>query len=425
MHTAKLLGLPSLLAFLTTKMDQESELESSLSQIMSQETFQDLWNTVLQPGSSTFPDPCQIEDVTLGLPPSGELVDLSFPEEGRYSRAEEDGNPIPPLETVGPIQTSSVPSTEDYVNEYGFELVFEQSGVSKSITCTYSPILKKLFCQLAKTCKVLIKVDLPPPAGSFVRAMAVYKKSEHIADVVKRCPHHERATEYNDGVAPADHLIRVEGNRQARYISSEDTQRHSVIVPYEMPQVGSAYSTVLYNFMCNSSCMGGMNRRAILTIITLETPQGQLLGRRCFEVRVCACPGRDRRTEEENYQKAPGRDKKLKKALPQGSVSENSKKVAKTGTNASESGTYTLQIRNRKHYQILKRLLEALEFQELWQPTEAESQKPAKGLLKAQKQDASPSSFRMEHCSSAFQEESDEDEEPGPVQKKLKKENED
>ncbi|XP_005051164.1 PREDICTED: tumor protein 63 isoform X1 [Ficedula albicollis] len=259
----------------------------------------------------------------------------------------------------------AIPSNTDYPGPHSFDVSFQQSSTAKSATWTYSTELKKLYCQIAKTCPIQIKVMTPPPQGAVIRAMPVYKKAEHVTEVVKRCPNHELSREFNEGqIAPPSHLIRVEGNSHAQYVEDPITGRQSVLVPYEPPQVGTEFTTVLYNFMCNSSCVGGMNRRPILIIVTLETRDGQVLGRRCFEARICACPGRDRKADEDSIRKQQVSDSTkngdgTKRPFRQGTHGIQMTSIKKRRSPDDE--LLYLPVRGRETYEMLLKIKESLE----------------------------------------------------------------
>jgi len=69
---------------------------------------------------------------------------------------------------------------------------------------------------------------------------------------------------------------------------------------------GTEWVTNLFQFMCFSSCVGGLTRRPIQVIFTLEQC-GTVLGRQAVEIRICACPGRDRKNEERTQLQVIGR----------------------------------------------------------------------------------------------------------------------
>ncbi|XP_062904786.1 cellular tumor antigen p53-like [Mobula hypostoma] len=369
--------------------------ESQLEEPLSQETFRQLWESLHVPGELEERMPMwptlgnmELEDSLLSV----ENVENSLLDPSLVASSSSSPQGGLPMDVPAAALSSTVLATTNYPGPYQFQLRFQKSSTAKSVTCTFSPMLNKLFCQLAKTCPVQIRVSSPPPPGSLLRATAVYKKSEHVAEVVKRCPHHERSSE-NDGPAPPSHLIRVEANSQARYMEDLHSKRQSVLVPYESPQVGSDCTTILYNFMCNSSCMGGMNRRPILSIITLESPDGQLLGRQCFEVRVCACPGRDRKSEEENLQKQQGASAEKSghpaaKRTSQDVTQANAAPIPSKKKLVSDTETFTLQIQGRELYELLKKIKEALEVSDLIPPSVVDAyrqQKQQKQLQKKEK----------------------------------------
>jgi len=58
---------------------------------------------------------------------------------------------------------------------------------------------------------------------------------------------------------------------------------------------GKEWTAHKIKFMCFSSCVGGIDRRPLQLIFTLELAGGKVIGRQAIEVRSCACPGRDSR----------------------------------------------------------------------------------------------------------------------------------
>ncbi|KAK0144108.1 Cellular tumor antigen p53 [Merluccius polli] len=329
-------------------MDADEQGFESLP--LSQDSFQVLWESVQPPSLATLATTNTTNDNWLTLEPELNGFDHLF------SFAPDVSLPTDNLLTPA---ASTVPTTSDYPGENGFQLRFQKSGTAKSVTSTFSTVINKLYCQLAKTCPVEVLVEKEPPQGAILRATAVYKKTEHVAEVVRRCPHHQQ----EDVMEHRSHLIRVEGSQRVQYMEDPNTKRQSVTLPYEPPQLGSAHTTLLLNFMCNSSCMGGMNRRPILAILTLETPEGQVLGRRCFEVRVCACPGRDRKIEEENVSKAQSgtNPTKKRKSNPTPVPSVAQAKKIKFASSADEDEVFVLQVRGRERYEMLKKINAGLE----------------------------------------------------------------
>ncbi|KAM6908940.1 cellular tumor antigen p53 [Xenentodon cancila] len=328
-------------------------MKQELESLPGSQEFKDLWENIIPPEISTI----QTDNVPAQWEPECPIGSMSLLLDQTLNKFDEKLFDLPGNLTADGVNHSvpTVPVTTDHPGDYEFELRFQKSGTAKSVTSTYSESLNKLFCQLAKTSPIEVRVSKEPPQGAILRATAVYKKTEHMAEVVRRCPHHQN----EDNVEPRSHLIRVHGSQLAQYFEDPYTKRHSVTVPYESPQLGSEMTMILLSFMCNSSCMGGMNRRPILTILTLETSEGSVLGRRCFEVRVCACPGRDRKTEEGNKVQN-GKEPKKRKATPSPDTSVKKTKSG-SGTEEEEKEVFTLKIHGREKYEMLKTIKDGLD----------------------------------------------------------------
>ena len=102
-------------------------------------------------------------------------------------------------------------------------------------------------------------------------------------------------------------MVRV-AHDAAIYESDPKSKRLSVVVPFEKPQGGTHYCGHLYEFMCLNSDVGGINRKPVKLIFTLEQcyEDGEglsVIGRYVVGLRTCSCPKRDKKQDEVKYAK--------------------------------------------------------------------------------------------------------------------------
>lgn len=197
--------------------------------------------------------------------------------------------------------TGHLPYTESWPGEHNMKVEIEDAGNWKKRGYVYSPLLNKLYIQMDKYVAVNVLLTGPTPANCVVRAVPLYVDIGSRSQPVLRCPVHSNIEDPSNRLAPREivkHIVRS-SDVSAKYFENQTSGRLSLTTAVKDKAPGSDYFTVFYQFMCLGSCVGGLARRPVQIIFTLEKEMGEVLGRQVMEVRICSCPIRDMKLEEQ------------------------------------------------------------------------------------------------------------------------------
>ena len=94
--------------------------------------------------------------------------------------------------------------------------------------------------------------------------MMVYTGPGFIAKPVLRCPNHmspnDPVNQQINNPLQYEHVIWAHENAYANYDKNQTSGRVSVVTPFGVPHMGSAFVSHVYKFTCIGSCVGGINR---------------------------------------------------------------------------------------------------------------------------------------------------------------------
>nr|XP_037284574.1 LOW QUALITY PROTEIN: cellular tumor antigen p53-like [Rhipicephalus microplus] len=195
--------------------------------------------------------------------------------------------------TTAPNTSSVNQCVNEWPGDFGFSAVIASTPkAGKNVNWTYSEKLRKLYAVVNAACPIKFVTDRAPPEGSFVCAVAVFRESESRRENVLRCPAHRTPEDALDAGARVDQWFHCDHPQAQNCCDMPNGGRYCVRLP-----LGTEPFSL--TFGCRNSCPGGLRRRATEMVFLLQSPEGLDLARSVVQVKVCACPGRDRRHDEQ------------------------------------------------------------------------------------------------------------------------------
>lgn len=254
--------------------------------------------------------------------------------------------PESPVERVAdtPRPTSANPSMDDWPGSHMFDVSFTKwSQGTRNKHWDYSAQLKKLFIDMNKWVQVEFRVGASiSPGELYIRALPVYCDASSVREPVRRCPNHASSSDpTNLNFSHPLQLIRLD-NDYSLYETDAVSGRLSVRFPVQQPHEGSDRTRELLKFMCLGSDVGGINRRPLKVIFSLETAQAAVLGRKVFDVRICSCPRRDKASEEERMQNLELKAKSIADRLATSTVVVHQQQMPPPGKKAMKKARYIM-----------------------------------------------------------------------------------
>ena len=195
----------------------------------------------------------------------------------------------------------NVPDLFEFEGKYGFDIKFTQANKGKSVWCV-SDLTKKLYSTIEKDVPFEIVLSknndsvIMKEEDLYIRALLTYTEHQHLYDRVIRCPFHV----LKDNAPSHGHVV-VSRHPLAEHHQNE--HQLSAVVPLDNLRSDQPSTKIIrfFHFKCFASCKGGISRRQVAVVFTLENRQGQVYGRKLVNVRLCAAPLRDRKVDDDKY----------------------------------------------------------------------------------------------------------------------------